>query len=123
VLSRVVSNDTRTVSSGWFFSRRGIGASAGSLPEIGSPTEVQRDRTATLPVAWPKTLARDDRRPLEPDRGNIVGAVIVRLIGAVLLEQNDEWQLQHRYMQLEAMAELVAPDPDAEPLRLPPKAA
>jgi len=27
----------------------------------------------------------------------------------VLLEQNDEWQLQHRYMQVEAMAELLAP--------------
>jgi transposase-like protein len=61
-------------------------------------------------------------------RADVVGifpneASITRLIGAVLLEQNDEWQLQHRYMQLEAMAELAAPDPDAEPLRLPPKAA
>ena len=27
----------------------------------------------------------------------------------MLLEQNDEWQLQHRYMQVEAMAELLAP--------------
>ena len=34
---------------------------------------------------------------------------IVRLIGAVLLEANDEWQLQHRYMQIEGMAELDAP--------------
>jgi hypothetical protein len=25
----------------------------------------------------------------------------------VLLELNDEWQLQHRYMQTEAMAELT----------------
>ncbi|PJN93462.1 hypothetical protein CNY89_20635, partial [Amaricoccus sp. HAR-UPW-R2A-40] len=33
---------------------------------------------------------------------------IVRLIGAVLLEQNDEWQLQHRYMQIEGMVELDA---------------
>jgi transposase-like protein len=61
-------------------------------------------------------------------RADVVGifpneASITRLIGAVLLEQNDEWQLQHRYMQLEAMAELAAPDPDAEPLRLPPEAA
>jgi hypothetical protein len=30
----------------------------------------------------------------------------VRLIGAVLLEANDDWQLQHRYMQIEGMAEL-----------------
>jgi len=61
-------------------------------------------------------------------RADVVGifpneASITRLIGAVLLEADDEWQLQHRYMQLEAMAELAAPDPDAEPLRLPPKAA
>ncbi|EYD75584.1 Mobile element protein [Rubellimicrobium mesophilum DSM 19309] len=27
----------------------------------------------------------------------------------MLLEQNDEWQLQHRYMQVEAMAELDVP--------------
>jgi putative transposase len=27
----------------------------------------------------------------------------VRLVGALLLEQNDEWQLQRRYMQLEGM--------------------
>ena len=61
-------------------------------------------------------------------RADVVGifpgeASIMRLIGAVLLEANDEWQLQHRYMQLEAMAELLAPDPEAESLRLPPKAA
>jgi hypothetical protein len=30
----------------------------------------------------------------------------VRLIGAVLLEANDDWQLQHRHMQIEGMAEL-----------------
>lgn len=47
-------------------------------------------------------------------RADVVGIFpnedsIVRLIGAVLLEQNDEWQLQHRYMQIEGMAELDAP--------------
>ena len=31
---------------------------------------------------------------------------IVRLIGALLLEQNDEWQLQRRYMQLEGLQSL-----------------
>jgi putative transposase len=43
-----------------------------------------------------------------------VGTSIIRLIGAVLLEQNDEWQLQHRYMQVEAMVELLAPANQAE---------
>ncbi len=28
---------------------------------------------------------------------------IIRLIGAVLLEANDEWQLQHRYMQIDGL--------------------
>ena len=40
-------------------------------------------------------------------------ASIIRLIGAVLLEQNDEWQLQHRYMPVEAMAELLTPANEA----------
>src|SRR3712207_65759 len=31
------------------------------------------------------------------------GQSILRLIGAVLLEANDEWRLQHRYMPVEAM--------------------
>ncbi len=47
-------------------------------------------------------------------RADVVGIFpneesIIRLIGAVLLEQNDEWQLQHRYMQIEGMAELNIP--------------
>ena len=52
-----------------------------------------------------------------------MGAVITRLIGAELLEQSDEWQLQHRYMQVEAMAELTAPVAEAEPAQIPPQAA
>jgi putative transposase len=61
-------------------------------------------------------------------RADVVGifpaeASITRLIGAVLLEANDEWQLQHRYMQVEAMAELLAPEHEADAMRLPPLAA
>jgi hypothetical protein len=35
---------------------------------------------------------------------------ITRLIDAVLPEQNDEWQFQHRYMQVEGMLELATPE-------------
>ena len=47
-----------------------------------------------------------------------ISLAIVRLIGAVLLEANDEWQLQHRYMQTEAMAELTPPTIDAVPTEI-----
>jgi putative transposase len=61
-------------------------------------------------------------------RADVVGifpneASITRLIGAVLLEQNDEWLLQCRYMQAEGMAELTPPLIDADPAKLPPMAA
>ena len=57
-------------------------------------------------------------------RADVVGICpsepsILRLIGAVLLEQNDEWQLQHRYMQIEGMAALVPPTLDGEATSLP----
>src|SRR5215203_5582737 len=58
-----------------------------------------------------------------PLLGNIVGGAMLRLIGAVLLEQNDEWQLQARYMQVEPMTEFTLIDPSAEIAALPAKAA
>ena len=82
------------------------------------------DAKSIMPVTNPlERLNKEVKR-----RADVVGifpceASITRLIGAVLLEANDEWQLQHRYMQVEAMAELLAPDPEAEPKQIPPQAA
>jgi len=61
-------------------------------------------------------------------RADVVGifpseASILRLIGAVLLEANDEWQLQHRYMGVEAMAEVLTPVLANDTPQLPPRAA
>ena len=61
-------------------------------------------------------------------RADVVGIFpseqsILRLIGAVLLEAKDEWQLQHRYMGVEAMGEMLNPPPTTETLQLPSKAA
>jgi transposase-like protein len=57
-------------------------------------------------------------------RADVVGifpneAAIIRLIGAVVLEHNDEWQLQQRCMQVEAMAEPVAAAGAADPPQIP----
>lgn len=48
---------------------------------------------------------------------------ITQLVGVILLEANDDWQLQHRYMQIEGMAELNAPHADDPLTQFTPEAA
>ena len=61
-------------------------------------------------------------------RADVVGIFpnedsIKRLIGAVLLEANDEWQLQQRYMQIEGMAELATSMIEEQTLAISPQTA
>ncbi len=48
---------------------------------------------------------------------------IVRLVGAVLLEANDECQLQHRYLSIEAFASVNTVDEEIDRFVLVPPAA
>jgi putative transposase len=41
--------------------------------------------------------------------------LILRLIGAVLFGQNDDWQRQHRYMMVEAFSQIYAAHIDPLP--------
>jgi putative transposase len=79
---------------------------------------------------WPKLhstnpierLNKEVKRRAEPvpAQAGMVGifpneASILRLVGAILMEQNDEWQLQHRYMTLETMTGLGADEISGKP--------
>ena len=50
-------------------------------------------------------------------RSNVVGifpndAAIMRLVGALIVEQNEEWHLTRRYMSNESLAKVIQPDPE-----------
>jgi putative transposase len=88
------------------------------FPKIGALMDTsEADVLAHLSFPKAHRLQIHSTNPLErlnaeiKRRTNVVGifpneAAIVRLVGALLLEQNDEWQLQRRYLQLEGLQAL-----------------
>jgi transposase-like protein len=92
------------------------GAEADVLAYMAFPSQHRAKLHSTNPL---ERLNKEVKR-----RADVVGIFpneesITRLIGAVLLEQNDEWQLQHRYMQIEGMAELASPPTHESATALP----
>jgi len=96
------------------------------FPKIGTlMDEAEADVLAHMTFPKAHRLQIHSTNPLErlnaeiKRRTDVVGifpneAAITRLVGALLLEQNDEWQLQRRYMQLEGLQALG----DNQPARL-----
>jgi putative transposase len=98
----------------------------GKFPKLSKLMDgAEHDVLAFMDFPKPHRLQIHSTNPLErlnaeiKRRTNVVGifpndAAIVRLVGAMMLEQNDEWALNRRYMQLEALQSLS----DTVPTRL-----
>jgi putative transposase len=71
------------------------------------------------PELWTRIYSTNPLERLNKEvkrRTNVVGVFpdgssVVRLVGAVLLETSDEWQVGRRYFSLEAMAKVMRPQP------------
>lgn len=96
-------------------------------PKLGALMDASRDDVLAY-MDFPKEhwAQISSTNPLErvnkeiKRRSDVIGIfpnddAIIRLVGALMLEQNDEWAVARRYMALESLARIV----DNAPVRLP----
>jgi transposase-like protein len=83
-------------------------AEADVLAFMGFPKEHWRQLASTNPL---ERVNKEIKR-----RANVIGifpndAAIIRLVGALVVEQTEEWHLSRRYMSQESLAKVLAPIP------------